>query len=488
MPGQFINDTNHAQGTSTASGFQLANTTASDGFWFACNQTFNKFEIASCPQFSAGAAFTASYGIYVGSGSWSTPVLVASASWSGSAAGSRLVEWNWAENWTPADEDLWSTELANQYVLRVRFHDVSATYNSGQASLTHTQYLDEVMGGDKPQAVCIHNNRVCLAARYNVYMSEAFPDPGKGWDLRRAEHFFEGGENIVQIVSYKDYLLVFKEDAIHALSGNALDGWVKKKLVWGIGATAKRSVVSTGNEVFFVSDDGIYMWNGQEAVKVSKHVQSVFDTLKATASWGSVCGTVFEGQYWLSWGPTADRMWRMDPDTFRRDSSGDGQISIFQYKNYGFNPFTYNESTERLYGIRHGSGLGTSPALCVLETTSYGDTCWGSTDAINMQAQTRYGVFGNSFMEESGVNRFKVKQQKASASAGQYSSVTVYADDGAESVSITCTSPVGSGTYTDYWTLPYNVDGKNLSFHYQHGTAYKAKLIGYSLETYRRYY
>jgi len=485
IAGKYVDDTDHAQGTSTASGFQLAHPSASDGFWLSCDFTYTKMDIASCPQFSVGAAFTASYGIYVGSGSWSAPSMVQTPTWS-AAAGTRTIEWDWAPNWTPADEDLSSTELNNRYVFRVWFSDISATYDAGQASLNHAQFLSEVMGGDLPQAVCVHNSRLFLAAENNVYLSLA--NEASGWSLRRAEYFLDGGDEIVQMVSYKDYLLVFKERAIYGLFGNALDGWVKTKLISGIGTNSRRSVVSTGDEVWFVNDDGVWIWNGTEAIKVSKHIRSDFDVWAATlSSWHDLAAGNYEGQYWLSC-YAAEQTLMADPDTFRRDDVGDGRVSFYKLNNYGFRQFVYAQDRDKFFGLRDGGAYSKADTLCVLETATYGDTCWGSTDAVDMQVQTGYRIYGNSFMEDMGISRFKVKQAEASASAGQYSTVIVYGEDGDNSSTITCTSPVGTGYYTDYWTLPYNLDGKNISFHYQHNTAYKARLIGYSLEAYRRFF
>jgi hypothetical protein len=383
----WTSNTDNAQSSAT-SDFTVCNGSGSNGFWLACNYTFNKVYLYNCNDVSG--TYGAAYEYYNSSSTWSTCAMISSADFNAATA-TRTIEFTWPSNWGLGDSyftDL--DDLANHYIFRCRLSTApSASFDCGSIAVEHTQYLTEVMYNDRPQAIAVHNRRVHMAAGNNVFISD-YGSP-TGWELKYCEYFLEGGTEIKQMVPYQDYLAVIKENALFGFYGTGIDTWVKKRLAYGVGTVSKRSAAEVGNDLFFAGRAGIFMWNGVNAFNVSKHIYTDYSSYVATTA----AGINYNGEYWISF-PSSTITLRCDPDSFKVTKEGDGRVGWYKTP-LGFTQFVYNRDggdNGYFFGVVKctATTLG-GPHLCQLEYDRRGTDRWcGSTTAIEMVAQTPYIV------------------------------------------------------------------------------------------------
>jgi len=303
-------------------------------------------------------------------------------------------------------------------------------------------------------------------------------------DVGRAEYFLEGGIRVTAMLPYREYLLVFKENALYGLSGNAVDGWVRTRLAYETGCIAKRSPAVVKDTVFYVARDGIWIWNGTTVYKVSGHIQSDFDSWVPTTA----VGINYKGEYWLSF-PSSTYTVRSDPDSFRTDEIGEGRVSWFK-RNLGFTQFLYNKGAGdngNLYGAKQNVA-GARECLIQLEVGDTGKDVWGaSTTAIDMVAQTPYRAW-DTYAWPARYIRFKPMIAQATASTGITCTHALMANMGSTTITITQYIASGTGWDMTYQTLPYTLDGENMSYYFRHNGSTSALLAGISFITERRYF
>lgn len=107
---------------------------------------------------------------------------------------------------------------------------------------------------------------------------------------------------------FDDTLLVFNRNSIHSVSGTvgSLADCSVRELTREIGCIARRSVVSQGNSVFFLSDNGIYglafadQYNLRGVERpLSENIQPYIDRISHELAGGAV-GAYFNNRYWLA--------------------------------------------------------------------------------------------------------------------------------------------------------------------------------------------
>ena len=477
----WTSDTDDAQSSAT-SDFRLYDGSSSNGFWIACNYTFNKINLYNSEQVSG--TYGAAYEYWNASSTWAACSLISSANF-GAATATRTVEFNWPSDWAYGDSYFTGLDdLANHFIFRCRLSTgPSASFFCGSVVLEHTQYLTQVMDNDRPQAVAIHNRRAHLAAGNNVYLSQ-YAEPG-GYELKYAEYFLDGGKEISQMVPYQDYLIVLKENALYGFYGNSLDTWVRKRLYHGAGAISRRSAAQVKNNLYWVARDGIYQWDGVNVNKVSRHIQSNFDSWVATTS----VGIEYNGEYWVSF-PSSTVTLRCDPDTFRTDDTGEGRISWFK-NTLGFTQFLYNRDRGDdgyLYGAVACTATGVGGNhLCRLEMGHTGKDVWcGSTTAIDMIMQTGYKAH-DSWGRQHYYTRILPRISQVSASVGATCTHALMSNNSSVTVSITQVLNTGTRYDQEYYSIPYTLDGKNLSYYFRHNATQTVRLHGITFEAAGRY-
>lgn len=473
----FVDDTTNAQ-DSGADDFQIATGgTNNDGFYVASDYTFNKISITNRPQFDGSPV--AEYAYWNGS-SWTTVTPTDAPTWTDAEADD-TIEWD-----LPFDSDgdfLWETYsvsettsgIEGKFVFRVRFTTAPTSNQSADTfAISNTQYLRQIMSNDVPQAVVEHNSSIYLA--YGNQFCYSSPNLVTGYKFGREGFFIDGGEDIRKMVSYKDRLVFFKENTIFTLNTTNFNAPVQSRPLTSVGTIASRSPVMVGDLIFFVWWDGIYSFDGNKAMKLSKHIKSDIESWTLT----DAAGIRYQNEYWVSF-PTNSIVLTCDPDTIRRDSIGDMRISFFKFTSYMVHEFLYlngDSDSGLLLAVQNNAGT------VALYRCDNGTTDEGTT-AISMTLKTRYFDFGK-FQREKGFIRLKYKIGEVSAAAGATHTLTLDSEDGDATEVITLTVPTGSRYYTDYITIPYTMDGLNLAVQLAHSAATAAKFRGFSISIVQR--
>lgn len=76
---------------------------------------------------------------------------------------------------------------------------------------------------------------------------------------------------ITAMLPWRDYLLVWKNQAMHALSGDGVGGvWTVNEIASGeAGAIGPHAVCDTGDAVYFYNQHGVFVFNGRSVKKIS---------------------------------------------------------------------------------------------------------------------------------------------------------------------------------------------------------------------------
>lgn len=473
----FTDDTTDAQDAG-ADDFQVGNTTNNDGCFVSCTMPFTKVTFKSVQQ--AGGSPVATYKYWNGT-AWAAVTTVSAPTWT-AAEGDKDLEFN-----IPLDSDgalLWSTyaestseHLSNKYILLIQFSTAaSGAFSADELEVYHTQYLTQIMENDKPKHVVTHGNRVHMSAG-NVMNISPY-NAVTGWRAGEVDYFAEGGQEILAMISHADYLAVFKAGTIYSFSGNSYQNWVRSDPLTTVGTTSGRSVAMVGGFLFFVGRDGIYAFDGKEATKVSKHIQSDIDSWTLT----DACAVRYQNEYWVSF-PTNSVTLTADPDTFRRDDAGDVAVSFFKFTTYKVSQFIYNFG-DGDNGYLLGIVSGNPPYIARCDNGTQ-DNLAGTATNITMTARTKY-YDGKDPMTEDFYKRVRLMLKQVTATAGRSHTVMLYGEHGTVTASQTVKPAVGSGYDVFALSVPYKMDGQNIGVEITHSGSTSAAVAGVSFLSDRR--
>lgn len=129
--------------------------------------------------------------------------------------------------------------------------------------LAHDQYLRVVMG-EPPHLAALHNDRLWLATAR--YAQPSFVNNMTRWDPDDSEYFQGGGDRIEAMVSHRDYLLVLKQRACWAVTGNSFRNQGVVKLADNTGSVARRCVAGPRIAIYLdLRFDLVVVTDGQTA-------------------------------------------------------------------------------------------------------------------------------------------------------------------------------------------------------------------------------
>lgn len=102
-----------------------------------------------------------------------------------------------------------------------------------------------------------------------VWWSESFyPEE---WPEVNYWSFSDGdGDRITNLMEYQNSLLVFKNRSIHVLGGTNLDDFRSEALEHNVGCVGPFAAKELGGHVYFVSQKGLYQFNGLKATNISE--------------------------------------------------------------------------------------------------------------------------------------------------------------------------------------------------------------------------
>lgn len=445
-----------------------------DGFWVACDYTFNRVRLYGSSALATD--LVATYEYYKGSGTWGTCTMLSSLTLD-AAATAHTLEWNYPTAWVVADANIQTTQTEGRYVFKVAFTTYpSATIDCDYIDVAHTQYLSQIFDFEKPRTVRVHKNHIFLGFE-NVINHSPY-NQASGWRAGDVYYFEEGGRRIEAMVSHGDYLAVVKDGGIHGIFGDSYANFYQKYLSPG-GTTAGKSVVNLGAYLFMADVDGIYRWDGEQRLKISKHIQTDYDNFSVS----NVAGIAYKGYVYLSF-PSGTNTLIFDPDTYRTDDMGDGRVSFWKFDNYRVERFCYHGGAGDSGYLIGVANVTDNAMLLRCDSGSYDSI--SATTAIDMQFQTKYFAFGN-FELTKRYGRLKPKLQNQTANGVTYV-VTMYGEDGTQSSSATFTVATGTGWWSSDIKTPYNIDGKSFGLKIQHNSITAAKIAGFSLDYQARRY
>ena len=204
-----------------------------------------------------------------------------------------LDTWHRFENFTiNGDSDAVNYNYKSEDVLLVAAEQIGMFI----VRADRVSYLDKA---PKFTSIAVHNERVFGTLNENknqVWFSDDF-DPNN-WTISSTEagyiDFSDDLGNAIKVVSFLNYLFVFRDYGIMRLTayGDQND-FLMKKVFTDTGRIYKNSIVSCGDKIMFCAEDGVYAFDGYEAVKVGKEFPKITD--KKT-----VCAGYLDNKYYLA--------------------------------------------------------------------------------------------------------------------------------------------------------------------------------------------
>lgn len=85
------------------------------------------------------------------------------------------------------------------------------------------------------------------------------------------------GSPITSLTSFQDNLVITTQDGKYVLSGTDRGNLFLRESTGFKGALSRKGVIADKNYIYFVSNDGIYRWNGSKDDKMSILIQPLFD-------------------------------------------------------------------------------------------------------------------------------------------------------------------------------------------------------------------
>ena len=150
----------------------------------------------------------------------------------------------------------------------------------------------------KFSSIAVHNERVfgtVSGVNNQVWFSDDF-DPSN-WKVSPTAggyiNFADDLGSAIKVVSFLNYLYVFRDYGILRLTayGDQND-FIMKKVFTDTGRIYKDSIVLCGDKIMFCAEDGVYAFDGYDAVRVGKEFPIISDKR-------FVCGGYLENKYYL---------------------------------------------------------------------------------------------------------------------------------------------------------------------------------------------
>ncbi len=161
--------------------------------------------------------------------------------------------------------------------IEYKYNDENVLLMSSQEDELYVFNGDDVVKVDdapKISSMCVHNERI-FATEGNGSTSLWFSDDFNplNWYISLDEAGFIDFQDergaLLKVISFLDYVYVFREFGISRLSAFGLqEDFSVSNLHFKVGKIYGDSVTDCGEHVYFVSTDGIYRFNGVDAVKI----------------------------------------------------------------------------------------------------------------------------------------------------------------------------------------------------------------------------
>jgi len=460
---QWINDTEHAQ-DAALDNFQIGSAVDDDGCFVACDFTFNKIVFGEANQATRGAGNLDVEYTYWNGTSFAALSLISTPDFKASD-GDKTLEFNFPTDWE--SYAVAENYVKRRFVIRIRFEDsADSPFFCDTITVSHTQFLRQVLSGNKPLLCYTWNNRMLLTSGTRMYIGPY--NSTDGWDERDIEYFAEGGEDITALSESPGSLLVFKNNKVFPFRGTSHQNWTKGEPL-DIGTTQPRSAIMVDSRaaMWIDSDARIHLWNGKGAAEVSYHIQTDLDSYTLTGA----CAVSYKGSYWLSF-PASSIVLRCDPDTLRQDpSTGKYRVSWYKYTGYRVDKFSKHgvDDDGLLLGLQN---VGGAIKVARLENTNL--DLGATAPTISVRTRDDPG-------KVHAAHKIYTRVKPMMSRDGNWT-FTIYSDETRANTAVTIASGSGSSRYVGNENPPYTLDGFSQSYGLTNALANQAEVFGYEFE------
>ena len=264
---------------------------------------------------------------------------------------------------------------------------------------------------------------------------------------------FKDGDEITGVKALGDRLVIFKQHSIWLafFTGSSDIPFTFQKTQSDVGTVSSHSIQKVNNGLIFLSDDGVYFFDGNNSTKLSDKVNNTFnDTIKNSRLAQTVSGyQQTKNRYWLAFtessGSTNDRV--LTFDTFNN------AFSIYKGHNINTATVLITSGAEKLY-------FGDYGGFVYEADTGTNDFPSNSSTAIDAFFRTKFFNYGD-LLDKKGVPQLVIYHQCGSATLSfSYTFDMQEGDDFSQSFSIACP---GAKWDTGEWdTDDWGRDGGNI--------------------------
>ncbi len=210
---------------------------------------------------------------------------------------------------------------------------------------------------------------------------------------------------------YDDGMIVFNRNSIHLITGTqgTLSDTVLREMTREVGCAARKSIISKGNLVMFLSDDGVYALEFLDQYNLrgteeplSKAIQPYIDRINKSLASGAV-GIYFNNRYFLAV--------PLDSTVGADDAEGNNSLLVYNMKNkgwesidtFGDNDFNItnllrgqSDDRNELYIVNNNGGVHLAEAN-PLPQDSYSTSVTGTENltAVDYELKTRGYTFSD---------------------------------------------------------------------------------------------
>ena len=222
----------------------------------------------------------------------------------------------------------------NRIIIQFQFADGTSdedkTVRLNSLDVRHNQYLRLVCDNKSPHLVTLHRNRVVFAFEDTLQFSPY--NRIKRWEPDQ-EYFREGGTRIKALQSHRNFLAVFMDTAIHAVTGNSYQSRGREKL---IDYSGTENPLSTASDLGYLAyedhSNNINMLLTESDVRqVLKHVEGRLERTRGRN--GKAAFHVLQNDSLILIYHDGDRdtHYVVDPETLREDRGGGWKVSVFPF-------------------------------------------------------------------------------------------------------------------------------------------------------------
>ncbi|MFA5450013.1 MAG: hypothetical protein WC292_06210 [Clostridia bacterium] len=169
--------------------------------------------------------------------------------------------------------------------------------NGGGLVIYDGSTIQTVSEAPAMHSICMHYERMYGVDKENVYFSEAL-NPA-GWDVSSggAGHisFMNEGGAIIKILSFKDYIFIFREYAVYRLSAYTEPSEFRVTKAFDTGGKIQAgSIVVAGNDIIFLAGHDLYSFDGYSITRMFSKVTALIDIPDKAAA------IYYKDKYYLS--------------------------------------------------------------------------------------------------------------------------------------------------------------------------------------------